>query len=81
MATNTGHSPLQVIAALLTHPDATVVNSATVILRSHEDLLDALYRALPFVEEAQTDPHYKTGAAKEVVSLIKASIVQAEEQA
>lgn len=45
---------------------------------AHDGLLDAIYRALPFVEEAETDPHYKTGAAKQVVNIIRSAIGKAE---
>lgn len=44
---------------------------------AHDDLVDALYRALPFIEEAETDPHYKTGAAKQVVEQIRAALAKA----
>jgi hypothetical protein len=44
----------------------------------HEDLMDALCQALPFVEDACSDPAYKRGAVDAIVKQIRAAIAQAE---
>lgn len=43
-------------------------------------LLDALYIALPFVEDALDDPTYKAGYVQKQLDLIKSAIQAAEEQ-
>lgn len=42
--------------------------------------LDALYIALPFVEDALDDPTYKEGYVQKQLDIIKAAIAIAEEQ-
>lgn len=47
------------------------------IIAASPDLLDALYLALPFVEDMETDEGYKPGAVKKAVSTIRAAIRKA----
>lgn len=42
------------------------------------DLLEAVYAALPFVEDALNDPAYKAGAVKKHVDLMRRAIAKAE---
>lgn len=44
----------------------------------HEALVEALYRALPFVEDLESDDGYKAGAVKKTVAEIRAAIAKAE---
>jgi hypothetical protein len=46
---------------------------------ANEMLLEALYIALPFVEDAELDEGYKKGAVTRSVKFIKEAIKQAEE--
>ena len=53
------------------------------ILTDHEadtinDLLEALYLALPFVEDHEQSDIYKTGAVSRALTIIRAAIKQAE---
>ena len=43
-----------------------------------DKLLYALHLALPFVEDCESDPCYKAGAAAKAVASIKSAIAQAE---
>jgi len=43
-----------------------------------DKLLDALHLALPFVEDCESDPCYKAGAAAKAVASIKAAIAHAK---
>jgi hypothetical protein len=43
-------------------------------------ILDALYAALPFAEDALEDPTFKSGYVQKQLNLIKAAIEAAEEQ-
>lgn len=36
----------------------------------NEELIDALYMTVPFLEDATTDPHYKQGAAAKVLKYV-----------
>lgn len=47
------------------------------MLETSADLLDALHRALPFIEDAESDPVYKPGAVKQVRMQILATIDKA----
>ena len=49
------------------------------LIAAAPDLLDALYRALPFVEDAKTDPAYKTGYAARIERVIKELIERIEQ--
>jgi hypothetical protein len=42
------------------------------------DMLDALYVALPFVEDHEQSDIYKTGAVSKALRIIRAAIKQAE---
>jgi hypothetical protein len=42
------------------------------------DMLDALYLALPFVEDHEQSDIYKTGAVTKALTTIRAAIKQAE---
>lgn len=42
------------------------------------DLLDAVYAALPFVEDALNDPAYKAGSVKKHVDILRNAIAKAE---
>lgn len=42
------------------------------------ELLEAVYAALPFVEDALNDPAYKTGAVKKHLDMLKEAIAKAE---
>lgn len=46
--------------------------------KSKDEMLDALYAALPFVEDALTDPAYKAGAVAKQLNKIKEAIAKAE---
>ena len=48
--------------------------------RAHaqEELLSALYVALPFVEDLESDTGYKPGAVKKAIEQIKQAIANAE---
>jgi len=48
------------------------------LIAAAPDLLDALCRALPFVEDAKTDPAYKTGHAARLERIIKDLIERVE---
>lgn len=43
-----------------------------------EDLLDATYRAFPYVEDCETDPAYKPGNVAREIKIINAAISAAE---
>jgi len=43
-----------------------------------EDMLEALYVALPFVEDHERSDIYKTGAVSKALRIIRAAIKQAE---
>ena len=43
-----------------------------------EDMLEALYIALPFVEDHERSDIYKTGAVSKALAIIRAAIKQAE---
>lgn len=46
--------------------------------RQRGELLNALFLALPFVEDHEGDPCYKAGAVAKAVATIKAAIAQSE---
>mgnify|MGYP003352426731 CR=1 FL=1 len=53
------------------------------ILNQHEadtfeDMLEALYVALPYVEDHEQSDIYKTGAVTKALTIIRAAIKQAE---
>jgi hypothetical protein len=52
-------------------PDAAVIAAAP-------DMLDELYRLLPFMEDAEKDSAYKPGVVRERVNAIRALIARAE---
>ena len=62
----------------LVEQSATRLDEQTVTInelrRQHGVLLDALHIALPFVEDCESDPCYKAGAAAKAVATIKAAI-------
>lgn len=45
-----------------------------------EELLDALCNALPFVEDALTDPAFKKGTVQKVANQIRKTIAKAEKE-
>ena len=57
---------------------ATRLDEQTVTInelrRQHGVLMDALHLALPFVEDCESDPCYKSGAVAKAVASIKAAI-------
>lgn len=55
--------------------EATAADSAT---SNNNKLLDALYLALPFVEDAEADTAYKRGFVKRAIATIRAAIADAE---
>ena len=61
---------------------ATRLDEQTVTInelrRQHGVLLDTLHLALPFVEDCESDPCYKAGAAAKAVASIKAAIAHAK---
>ena len=62
----------------LVEQSATRLDEQTVTInelrRQHGVLLDALHIALPFVEDCESDPCYKAGAAAKAVATIKAAM-------
>lgn len=52
-----------------------------VLMAASSDLLDALYTALPYVEDAIEDPCYKKASVKDAVKKILAAIQKAEGKA
>jgi hypothetical protein len=48
------------------------------LIASAPDLLDELYRLLPFIEDAEKDPAYKPGIVHERTKAIRALIARAE---
>lgn len=48
------------------------------LIASAPDLLGALVAALPYIEAASRDPHYKGGAINKMVVKIRAAICRAE---
>ncbi len=65
------HGPFICNASNLT--DARLIAAAP-------DLLDALYTALPFVEDAETDTTYKRLAVRKVIRTIKDAIAKATQE-
>ena len=57
----------------------TATNNLRARERAAGAMLDALYRALPFIEDAETDPVYKPGAVAAVRRQILAAIKSAEQ--
>jgi hypothetical protein len=61
---------------------ATMSESATpeqaALLAAADSLLDALYTALPFVEDHEGSNIYKPGAVAQAIAKIKAAIEQAK---
>jgi len=51
------------------------------LIAAAPDLLHMLVTALPYVEDAQADPCYKTGAVATVVKQMRAAIAQANPSA
>lgn len=49
------------------------------LIAAAPDLLDALYVALPFVEDCEADPVYRAGAVAKALKQIRAAIDKAEE--
>lgn len=46
--------------------------------KTAETVLDLLALALPYVEDAESDPVYKPGAVRKLTNRIRAAIAQAE---
>lgn len=55
-----------------------VFNERNTLKRQRDKLLDAFHLALPFVEDCESDPCYKAGAAAKAVASIKSAIAHAE---
>lgn len=54
---------------IITHTEASVI----------EDVIAALYIALPFVEDHENNPEYKPGAVKKALATIRQALNDAEE--
>jgi len=50
------------------------------LIAAAPDLLDALYTALPFVEDAETDTTYKRLAVRKAIRTIKDAITKATQE-
>lgn len=78
------HTPtLAIISKNATH--IAFVNGPTVeraqalrAVNAHEELLDMVYRAIPYLEEITKDPLYKPGAVAETIRKMKQAIAKAE---
>lgn len=86
-ATSVGETAVRVVAAngaeIVSNEDfypAAVPEELAPLISAAPDLLDALYRALPFVEDALDDPAFKTAAVQAVIGQIKAAISKAESE-
>lgn len=64
----------QIIATI--HGDNWQADSQ--LIAAATDLLDAVYAALPFVEDALNDPAYKAGAVARHLKQMQAAIAKAE---
>lgn len=67
----------------LTHQDGVTLNGKekeffTIKKKTKPDLLEALYIALPFVEDHEGSEVYKPGVVKDAVKKIRAAIASAE---
>ena len=51
------------------------------LLAMAPEMLDLLYTVLPYIEDAELDPAYKSGAVARVTQQIRAAIQKAEGQA
>ncbi|MDR6431285.1 hypothetical protein [Brucella pseudogrignonensis] len=60
------------LVAVFERPEDAKLGSAA------PDLLEAVYAALPFVEDALDDPAYKAGAVKKHLDTMKEAIAKAE---
>lgn len=56
---------------------ADTAENASLIAAAPE-MLDMLYTVLPYIEEAQNDPAYKSGAVAKITKQLKALIDKAE---
>jgi len=48
------------------------------LIAAAPELLDALYTALPFIEDAEESPEYKPGYVKKVTATIRAALAKAD---
>jgi len=55
------------------------LKAGAVALNAYTDLLNALYLALPFLEDCAMDDCYKPGYVNESINIIKAAIAKAEQ--
>jgi hypothetical protein len=58
--------------------NADLVMSVAMLKAQKEDLLDALYVALPFVEDAELDDGYKKASVTRALNFIRHTIAKAE---
>ncbi len=48
------------------------------LIAAAPELLHELYTALPFVEDAENDPAYKTGEVRKAIASIRAALAKAD---
>lgn len=73
------HATVATIYMLCTK-EWTDANAAFIVraVNAHEELLEALYQALPYVEDQLQDQGYKPGAVERKIKFIKEAIAKAE---
>jgi hypothetical protein len=57
--------------------EAAEARKMALVRRAAPDLLEALITALPHIESAETDEHYKPGAVAKVTAQIRAALTKA----
>lgn len=70
-------SPNGTICEIYSHMGITEADANQHLIAAAPDLLDALYLALPFVEDHEGDQGYKAGVVAKAVAKIKGAIAQA----
>lgn len=73
-STETIARALRVLAATINAPDDVPRLALQEAADRLEELEEALYKALPFAEDAEASPEFKPGAVKKIVNQIHAAL-------